>query len=142
MITTSYKYEGGAETEFVFCCKGRPFTVLVSSHLKTPSTLIDYQLVRDLGLKMTDLQCQRYSLGGHKMRIMGHVSVGVQTLVDGFVGGSIQFNAKVVLDLYKSLDAFSVCGPKLATKLMPDSAAADAAMMTAAPAAAATPILV
>ena len=68
MITTSYKYDGGEETEFLFSCKGRPFTAMVSRHLQTPTTLVDYNLVRDIGIKMTDLQCKRFSLGGYRMR--------------------------------------------------------------------------
>ena len=123
MITTSYKYDGGSEHEFVFCCRGRPFTAMVSKHLKTPTTLVDYHLVKDLGLKMTDLQCQRFTMGGYKMRIMGNISTQVQTIQDGLVNGCVQFNATVILDLYKHFDTFSVCGSKMAAKLMPDQAA-------------------
>ena len=58
---------------------------MMSTHMQTPSTLVDFQLVRDLGLKMTDIQCQRYTLGGHKMRIMGNVKMTVQTVQEGYV---------------------------------------------------------
>ena len=122
MLTTSYKYDGGAETEFVFSCKGRPFTAMVATHLKTEENLIDYKLIKELGLKMTDLQCQRFTLGGHKMRRMGHVKMNVQTVLDGFVGASFLYKAKVILDLNNCLDTFSVCGPYLTTKLMPGQA--------------------
>ena len=71
--TMSYKY-GNDEKEFVFCVKGRPFPCLVSPHLPTPTaSLLDYNLVRDLGLKMTDLQCQKFSFSSFKMRILGKV---------------------------------------------------------------------
>ena len=58
-----------AEREFVFCVKGRPFGCLVSPHLPTPTgTIIDYNLVRDIGMKMSDLQYTKFSFGGQKMR--------------------------------------------------------------------------
>jgi len=117
-FTTSYKYCDGNEHEFVFSCKGRPFTSLVSSFLPTPpSTLIDYTLVKDLNLKMTDLQCQKFHYGGHKMRILGHVTTAVQTIQDGFTAGNYQFSAKVVLDLNKNLDTFSIAGHKMSKQL-------------------------
>ena len=62
------------DQEFVFCTKGRPFGCLVSPHLPTPTaTLIDYNLVRDVGMKMSDLQytqgcifCGRLVTEGHQ----------------------------------------------------------------------------
>ena len=113
-ITTSYQYGGGKELEFVFSCRGRPFTSLVSSFLPTPpSTLIDFGLVKDLNLKMTDLQCRKFHYAGHKMRILGHVTTAVQTIKNGFSAGNFQFSAQVVLDLNKNLDTFSVAGHKI-----------------------------
>ena len=51
------------DKEFVFCVKGRPFGCLVSPYLPTPTaTIIDMNLVREIGLKMTDLQYTK--LGG------------------------------------------------------------------------------
>ena len=64
-LTTKYDY--GHDNEYVLTCKGRPFAVLVSPTLQTPtSSLLDYDLVRSLGLKLTNLQCRKYSLGGSK----------------------------------------------------------------------------
>ena len=55
--TLNYQYANN-EDEYVFCMKGQPFPCLVSPHLPTPtSSLVDYGLVRDVGLKMSDLQC-------------------------------------------------------------------------------------
>ena len=72
--TLSYKYDD--EEEFIFCIRGKPFPCLVSPKLPTPaSTLLDYDVVRDLGLKMTNLQCQRYQIAGQKLRILGNVSL-------------------------------------------------------------------
>ena len=46
--TLRYQY-ANEEEEYVFCVKGRPFGVLVSPSLPTPSsTLIDYNLIRRL----------------------------------------------------------------------------------------------
>ena len=56
--TTSYQY-GSSEEEFVFACKGRPFATLVSDNRPIPDTsLIDHHMVRDLGLKISNLQSQ------------------------------------------------------------------------------------
>ena len=117
-ITTSYEYAGGSEHEFVFSCRGRPFTSLVSTFLPTPtSTLIDFTLVKDLNLKMTDLQCRKFHNAGHKMRILGHVTTAVQTIKNGYSEGNFQFSAQVVLDLNKNLDTFSVAGHKMKKQL-------------------------
>ena len=116
--TTTYSYE--KEKEFLFSCKGRPFTSLVSQELSAPtSTLIDYELVRDLKIKMTDLQCKKFTFAGFKMRILGQICTAVQCVKDGFVAGSFQFTAHVVLDLAKNFDTFSVAGKKLASLLSP-----------------------
>ena len=63
------------EKEFVFSVKGRPFGCLVSPYLPTPtSSIIDMNLVREIGLKMTDLQYTKFNFGGQKMRIVGKTS--------------------------------------------------------------------
>ena len=102
--TMSYQY-GNDEKEFIFCMKGRPFPCLVSPYLPTPTaSLIDYNLVRDLGLKMTDLQCQKFSFSGFKMRILGKISLTAQCIHDGISSGAFHIKANVILDLAKNLD--------------------------------------
>ena len=73
--TLTNNYVNGDE-EYVFAVKSRPFACLVSPHLPIPTTsLIDYDLISSLGIKMSDLQCQKFYFGGHKMRILGKVSL-------------------------------------------------------------------
>ena len=106
------------DQEFVFCTKGRPFGCLVSPHLPTPTaTLIDYNLVRDVGMKMSDLQYTKLSYAGNKLRILGKVSVSVQTIHDGLASGNFHLKASVVLDLQKTLDIEGVAGVKLSKQL-------------------------
>ena len=106
------------EQEYVFCTKGRPFGCLVSPHLPTPtSSLIDYGLVRDVGMKMTDLQYTKLSFCGQKFRILGKVSVTVQTIHNGLASGNFHLKANVVLDLFKNLDIECVAGAKLTKQL-------------------------
>ena len=106
------------DQEFVFCTKGRPFGCLVSPHLPTPTaTLIDYNLVRDVGMKMSDLQYTKLSYAGNKLRILGKVSVTVQTIHDGLASGNLHLKASVVLDLQKTLDIEGVAGVKLTKQL-------------------------
>ena len=115
--TMFYQY-GNEEKEFVFCVKGRPFPCLVSPYLPTPTaTLLDYDLVRSLGLKMTDLQCKKFSYSGFKMRILGKISVTVQCIHDGVSSGTFHIKANVVLDLAKNLDTECVAGTKMAAQL-------------------------
>ena len=110
------------EIEHIFCSKGRPFGCLTSPHIPTPSsTLMDYNLVKDLGLKMFDLQYQKFSYCGHKLRILGKVSISVQTIHDGLASGSFHFRANVILDLNKAVDCESVAGVKLCSRLVNDS---------------------
>ena len=93
-----YEY-GNDEKEFVFVSKGRPFPCLVSPFLPTPTaSLLDYNLVRELGLKMKDIQCQKFSYAGFKMRILGKVSTTVQCVHDGVSSGAFHIKANVVLD--------------------------------------------
>ena len=106
------------EKEYIFCIKGRPFGCLVSPHIPTPtSTLVDYNLVRDIGMKMTDLQYTKFSFCGQKLRILGKISFTVQTIHDGLASGSFHLKANVILDLSKNLDVESVAGVKLSKQL-------------------------
>jgi hypothetical protein len=53
-ITTCYDGRMG-EREFVFACRGRPFTVLTAPQFPTPAfTMIDHNLVRELRLTNHD----------------------------------------------------------------------------------------
>ena len=116
-----YSY-ANTEKEYVFCIKGRPFACLVSPFLPTPTaTLIDFNLVRELGLKMTDLKCEKFSYSGFKMRILGKVSITCQCIHDGVSSGSFHIKANVVKDLEKNLDTECVAGNKMAAKLRGDS---------------------
>ena len=116
----TYEY-GNEEKEFIFCVKGRPFPALVSPYIPTPTaTLLDYDLVRSLGLKMTDLQCHKFSYAGFKMRILGKITVTTQCIHDGVASGSFQIKANVVLDLAKNLDTECVAGNKMAAQLRGD----------------------
>ena len=115
-----YSY-ANTEKEYVFCIKGRPFACLVSPFLPTPTaTLIDFNLVRELGLKMTDLKCEKFSYSGFKMRILGKVSITCQCIHDGVSSGSFHIKANVVKDLEKNLDTECVAGNKMAAQLRGD----------------------
>ena len=119
--TMFYNYAND-EKEFIFCVKGRPFPCLLSPYLPTPTaSLIDYNLVRDLGLKMTDLKCEKFSYGGFKMRILGKVSQSVQCIHNGVSSGYFHIKANVVKDLEKNFDTECVAGTKMAAQLRGNS---------------------
>ena len=102
------------EKEFVFAVKGRPFGCLVSPYLPTPtSSIIDMNLVREIGLKMTDLQYTKFNFGGQKMRIVGKINITVQTIHNGLASGNFHMKASVVLDLYKNFEIEAIAGVKL-----------------------------
>ena len=118
-LTSNYKYSN-YEEEHIFSCRGRPFAVLVSSFLPTPpAALIDYELVRDLKLKMTDIQCKKFSFGGNKLRILGSVSTSVQCVHEGRLIGNHHIRARVVSDLNKTFDTHCIAGDKLRKQLCP-----------------------
>ena len=132
--TMFYEY-GNKEMEFIFCAKGRPFPALVSPYLPTPTaSLLDYNLVRDLGLKMTDLQCQKFSFAGFKMRILGKVSATVQCVQEGVSFGAFHIKGSVVLDLSKNLDTECVAGTKMAAQLRGHTAPSAPARAAPSPA--------
>ena len=117
VLTTSYTY-GDTDKEYVFSCKGRPFAALVSSNLPIPtSTLLDYDLIRKLRIKMTDVQCRKFQFGGHKMRILGRVSSAVQFVQGGRITGSFHVKGLVVTDLNELLDTHCVAGTKMREKI-------------------------
>ena len=86
LITTCYEGKYG-EREFVFSC--RPLSVLTAPLFPTPAfTMIDHNLVRELKLRLTDLQCVKFTYGGRKLRILGKVNTTVQCVVDGVPAGN------------------------------------------------------
>ena len=116
-FTTTYEY-GSADKEYVFCCKGRPFAALVSPNLPTPSSsLLDYDLIKKLGLKMVDIQCRKFYFRGHKMRILGQVSTAVQCVQGGRISGNFHVKGLVISDLYQKLDTHCVAGVKMRERI-------------------------
>ena len=88
--------------------------MLSTQKLPVPSTsLIDYNLVRDLGLKMEELQCSKFSYGGFKFRILGKISQTVQTIKDGVMNGTAHLRAAVVENLTAAFDTHSIAGKKM-----------------------------
>jgi len=81
-------------------------------------TMVDFNLVRDLNLRMTEMQCSKFFYGGQKLRILGKVSTTVQCIVDGAPAGTLHLKAHVVQDLYKLFDVHSIAGTKLSHKLI------------------------
>ena len=112
-FTTRYTY-GNSEQEYVFSCRGRPFAALVSSNLSTPtSSLFDYDLIKSLGLKLTDLQCKKFFFAGNKFRILGRISTTVQCIQNGRSGSNFHVKGLVIADLNKALDTHCVAGHKM-----------------------------
>ena len=112
------------QREFVFAIKGRPFSMLSNNSLPVPSTsLIDFNLVNDLGLKMSDLQCAKFSFGGQRLRILGRISQTVQTITDGVISGTVHIRANVVEDLRKTFNCHSIAGKKMLEMLSKENAA-------------------
>ena len=111
-VTMKYNY-GNKDEEYVFCYKGRPFSMLVSSSLPTPATTyIDHLLVQELGIKICDIQCKKISFGGRKLRLLGKISCTVQCVVDGNVSGNFHFKGSVIENLNQHFDTHSVAGIK------------------------------
>ena len=106
------------EKEFVVACKGRPFSILTSPLLPVPTvTYLDYNLVRDLNLRMSSLQCRKLFYGGEKLRILGQISTTAQCIIDGSPLGNIQMKCHVVEDLKKYFNTHAIAGEKLLKKL-------------------------
>ena len=106
--------------EFIFAIKGRPFAMLSSQKLPVPPvSLIDFNLVRDLGLEMHDLQCTKYTFGGRKLRVLGRISQTLQTIQDGAISGTAHVRANVVENLYQAFDTHSIAGQKMVNTLRP-----------------------
>ena len=110
--------------EFVFSCKGRPFAMLSSQQIPVPTlSLIDFDLAQDLGMKLKDIQCSKFTFAGSKLRILGKISQTIQCVKDGKLQGNVHIKANVVEDLKKTFDTHSIAGEKM-TKLLFSSEAA------------------
>ena len=112
--------------EYVFAIKGRPFAMLSSQKLPVPPvSLIDFNLVRDLGLEIQDLQCSKYTFAGVKLRILGRVSQTLQTIQHGAISGTAHVRANVVENLYQTFDTRSIAGQQMLTALQPSPARSE-----------------
>jgi len=120
LLTTSYQY--GDDKEYVLCSRGRPFVTMVSPNKPIPtSSLIDHNLVRELGLKIGDLQCKKFFYCGEQLRILGTISTTVQCVSDGFVCGNFQLKANVIEHLQTNFGVHSIAGMRLSKMLQPDA---------------------
>ena len=100
--------------EFVFSCKGRPFAMMSSQRIPVPTlSLIDFKLVQDLGLKLQDIQCSKFSYAGSNLRVLGKIKQTVQCVKNGKLGANIHIKANVVEDLKQTFDTHSIAGVKL-----------------------------
>ena len=73
--------------QFIFAIKRWPFAMLSIPKLPVPPmSLINFNLVRDLGLEMHDLQSTKYTIGGRKLRILRRKTL--QTIQDGAISGT------------------------------------------------------
>ena len=88
-ITTWNEGQMG-DKEFIVACKGRPFSILTAPQFPTPNvTYVDYDLVQNLNIRMSDLQCRKLSYCGQKLRILGKISTSVQCVKDGVSCGNL-----------------------------------------------------
>ena len=119
--TMRYVY-GNNEEEFVFCHKGRPFAVLTSPHFPTPAaTFIDHHLVKELGIKMNDIQCKKISFCGQKLRLLGKISCSMQCVKDGAILGNFHLKASVIENLNHHFDTHCIAGAKMTALLHGDT---------------------
>ena len=116
-LTASHHYPD-SDSEFVFSYRGQPFAAAVASNYLAPtSRLIDFAMVRDFKMKMTDFKCQKFSFANQKLRIVGKISSFVQYVKDGTPLGQYKFSATVVRGLTQALDVDSIAGTKLVSQL-------------------------
>ena len=124
-VTMKYCY-GNKDEEHVFCYKNRPFSMLVSSILPTPtSNFIDHLLVQELGLKISDLQCKKICFGGRKLRLLGKISCTVQCIVDGNIQGDFHLKASVIEHLNQNFDTHCIAGVKTTALLAGGGSSSD-----------------
>ena len=116
-LTMFNKYNGGLH-EYVLSFKNRPFGMAVSPSLAVPtSSLIDFNLVQQLAIPMTNIQYKKFSYNNQKFRIVGQISVTAQCVKSGILSGNVHLKAFVVLDLFDKLDVDSVAGTKMTVRL-------------------------
>ena len=116
-VTMFNAYDGGLK-EYVFSFKNRPFGMATSPSLPVPSmSLIDFNLVQQLSIPMTNIQYKKFSYHNVKLRIVGQISITAQCVKSGSLSGNIHVKAFVVIDLHNNLDVDSIAGSKMAVRL-------------------------
>ena len=92
--------------------------MLTAPQFPTPAfTMIDHNLVRELRLTMTDLQCVKMRYGGQNLRILGRISTSVQCIIDGVPAGNVHLKAHVVTDIYQLFNTYAIAGVKMSERL-------------------------
>ena len=79
--------------------------------------MIDHNLVMELGLKITDLQCKKICFAGKKLRLLGKISMTVQCIKDGKMFANMHLRGSVVENLKDVIDSHCIAGQKLTTIL-------------------------
>ena len=79
--------------------------------------MIDYDLIRKMGLTMTDIQCRKFYFGGQKIRILGRVSTAVQCVKDGRINGNFHVKGLVITGFYQMMETHCVAGARMQEKL-------------------------
>ena len=75
-------------------------------------------------MKMSEIQCSKFTFAGSKLRILGKISQTVQCVMNGKIEGNVHVKANVVEDLKATFDTHSIAGMKM-TKLLSSTSKTD-----------------
>ena len=88
-VTSFNKYDGGMK-EFIFSYKNRPFGMAVSPSFPVPtSSLIDFNLVQQPSIPLSNIQYKKFNYNNTKLRIVGQISVTAQCVKSGVLSGNV-----------------------------------------------------
>ena len=116
-ITDKVNIENGAE--FTFVCSKIPFAVSCSTDLQHKEfNVIDLDLVNKMKIPLRKIRVSQITIQGQNLRSVGVISQTIQCVNGGKISGTIHLYARVVRDLFASLDVDSIASTRTFKRLM------------------------
>ena len=116
IITDCAPVKGGADYSFI--CRKIPFAVTCTSDLAPGAyNYIDLDLVNKMRIPLLNIKVTRMCLHGQDVRVVGSISQTVQCVNKGRVQGTVHIEAKVIRNLFDTLNVDCIASTKTYTRL-------------------------
>ena len=116
IITDNVQVKDG--TDFSFVCGKIPFAISCSSKLQHGGyNLIDLDVVNKMRIPLQKIKVCRMTYMGENLRSVGYIDQTIQCVNNGVIQGTIHLSAKVVRNLFESLNVDCIASSKTYERL-------------------------